>query len=147
MVQEGYEVPDSNDELEDDEELTAIRKASLRENVMKDAKALGIIQGAVSDAVFPRISNEETSKAAWEVLQREYKGDKKVTKATLQPLRRDFEYTRMKKDEPLKDYFTRLFDVVNQMKTLGEELPRERLVQKLLNSLTRPCDSIVNIIE
>ena len=147
IVQEGYEVPTSEDETEDDEELIATRRASLRENGMKDAKALGTIQGALSDAIFPRISNEETSKAAWEVLQREYRGDKKVTKVKLQSLRRDFEYTRMKEDEPLNDYFTRLFDVMNQMKTLGEELPRERLVQKLLISLTKPYDSIVNVIE
>ena len=106
MVQEGYEAPNSDDESNDDEELSVIRKTVLRDNVMRDAKELGIIQGAVSDAIFPRI----------------------VTKVKLQSLRRDFEYTRMREDESLKDYFTRLFDVVNQMKTLGEELHKERLV-------------------
>ncbi|XP_048432768.1 uncharacterized protein LOC125473660 [Pyrus x bretschneideri] len=49
---------------------------------MKDAKALGIIQGVVSYAIFLRISNEETSKLAWEILQREYRGDNKETKDT-----------------------------------------------------------------
>ncbi|KAM1208365.1 hypothetical protein ACFX2J_014037 [Malus domestica] len=41
----------------------------------------------------------------------------------------------------------RLFDVVNKMKTYGEELPNERIVQKLLISLTKPYDSIVSVIE
>ena len=114
---------------------------------MEDARALGIIQGVVSYTIFPRIANEETAKGAWEVLQQEYRGDTKVRNVKLQSLRRDFEYTRMRENELLKDYFTRLFDVVNKMKTYGEELPNERIVQKLLISLTKPYDSIVSVIE
>ena len=67
--------------------------------LMKDAKALGIIQGAVSDDIFPRISNEETSKGAWDILHQEFHGDKQVRSIKLQGLRRDFEYTRMRDDE------------------------------------------------
>lgn len=36
-------------------------KNILRDNEMRDAKALGTIQGAVSDAISPRISHEETA--------------------------------------------------------------------------------------
>ncbi|XP_070681678.1 uncharacterized protein [Malus domestica] len=137
MVQNGYELPEMEvDALEED--LTEKQISTLKENRMNDAKALGIIQGAISDVIFPRIANEETAKAAWDTLQQEYIGDVKVRKVKLQSLRRDFEYTCMKEDEPLKDYFSRLFDVVTQMKTYGEELPNERIVQKLLISLTKP---------
>ncbi|KAM0955117.1 hypothetical protein ACFX2A_024040 [Malus domestica] len=146
MVQHGYELPEMEiDVLEED--LTEKQIATLKENRMNDARALGIIQGAVSDFIFPRIANEETAKAAWDTLQQEYIGDVKVRKVKLQSLRRDFEYTRMREYEPLKDYFSRLFDVVTQMKTYGEELPNERIVQKLLISLTKPYDSIVSVIE
>nr|XP_048330610.1 uncharacterized protein LOC125422588 [Ziziphus jujuba var. spinosa] len=41
---------------EDDEQMM--------ESYMKDAKALGIIQGAVTDQIFPRIANAETAKEA-----------------------------------------------------------------------------------
>ncbi|CAN6726057.1 unnamed protein product [Malus baccata var. baccata] len=146
LVQHGYELPEMEiDALEED--LTETQLKTLKQNQMEDARALGIIQGAVSDTIFPRIANEKTAKGAWEVLQQEYKGDTKVRKVKLQSLRRDFEYTRMKENELLKDYFTRLFDVVNKMKTYGEELPNERIVQKLLISLTKPYDSIVSVIE
>ncbi|KAM1485555.1 hypothetical protein TB1_036396 [Malus domestica] len=146
MVQHGYELPEMEiDALEED--LTETQLKTLKQNRMEDARALGIIQGAVSDTIFPRIANEETAKGAWEVLQQEYRGDTKVRKVKLQSLRRDFEYTRMRENELLKDYFTRLFDVVNKMKTYGEELPNERIVQKLLISLTKPYDSIVSVIE
>ena len=72
---------------------------------MNNARALGIIQEAVSDLIFPRIANEDTAKVVWDALQQEYRGDVKVRKVKLQSLRRDFEYTHMREDEPLKDSF------------------------------------------
>ncbi|XP_068328040.1 uncharacterized protein [Pyrus communis] len=146
MVQYGYKLPEMEvDALEED--LTETQLKTLKQNRMENARALGIIQGAVSDTIFPRIANKEIAKGAWEVLQQEYRGDTKVRKVKLQSLRRDFEYTRMRENELLKDYFTRLFDVVNKMKTYGEDLLNERIVQKLLISLTKPYDSIVSVIE
>ncbi|CAN6720140.1 unnamed protein product [Malus baccata var. baccata] len=146
MVQHGYELPKMEvNALEED--LTEAQLKTLKQNQMEDARALGIIQGTVSDIIFPRIANEETANGAWEILQQEYRRDTKVRKVKFQSLRRDFEYTRMRENKLLKDYFTRLFDVVNKMKTYGEELPNERIVQKLLISLTKPYDSIVSVIE
>lgn len=46
------------------EKLGSSDDAFAAEKLMKDAKALGLIQGAVSDEIFPRISHEETSKGA-----------------------------------------------------------------------------------
>ncbi|XP_050111879.1 uncharacterized protein LOC126590470 [Malus sylvestris] len=103
-----------------EEDLTETQLKTLKQNRMEDARALGIIQGAVSYTIFPRIANEETAKGAW----------KFYSKST---------------EETLKS--ERLFDVVNKMKTYGEELPNERIVQKLLISLTKPYDSIVSVIE
>ncbi|KAM1597455.1 hypothetical protein ACFX1Z_032352 [Malus domestica] len=114
---------------------------------MKDAKALGLIQGAVSDEIFPRIFHEETSKGAWDILQQEYHGDKQVRSVKLQGLRREFEYTRMRDDESLSVYLTKLFDLTNQMRSYGDELSRERVVQKLLISLPSAYDSICSVIE
>ncbi|KAM2280970.1 hypothetical protein ACFX1S_041627 [Malus domestica] len=146
MVQHGYELLEMEiDALEED--LTKKQIATLRENRMNDARVLGIIEGVVSDFIFPRIANEETAKATWDALQQEYRGDVKVRKVKLQSLRHDFEYTRMREDEPLNDYFSTLFDVVTQMKTFGEDLPNERIMQKLLISLTKPYDSIMSVIE
>ncbi|CAL8090833.1 unnamed protein product [Prunus armeniaca] len=51
-------------------------KDMVAEVLIKDAKALGLIQGAVSDEIFPRISHEETSKSAWNILQQEFHEDK-----------------------------------------------------------------------
>ncbi|KAI5334413.1 hypothetical protein L3X38_024546 [Prunus dulcis] len=138
---------ESNAKKKEKEESSDIGKDTFAMVLMKDAKALGLIQGAISDEVFPRISHEETSKGAWNILQQEYHGDKQVRSVKLQSLRREFEYTRMKDDESLTAYITKLFDLINQMRSYEEQLPRERVVQKLLISLPSAYDSICSVIE
>lgn len=51
---------------EDDEKIAAI--------LMKDTKALGIIQNAVSDQIFRHIASADSAKVAWELLYGEYHG-------------------------------------------------------------------------
>lgn len=102
---------------------------------------------AISDEIFPRVSNEVKAKGAWDVLEKEYKGSTKVRSVKLQHLRRDFEYARMKDDELLNDYLTRLTDVINQMKSYGENIVDSRIVEKLLLSLSPKYDTIVSVIE
>ncbi|CAN6703120.1 unnamed protein product [Malus baccata var. baccata] len=116
----------------------------LKVNIKRDAKALGVIQNAISDEIFPRITS---AKSAWDVLEKVYRGSTKVRAVKLQSLRRDFEYIRMKDDELLDDYLSRLSEIINQMKSNGEILSDERIVQKYLISLPRKYDNIVSIIE
>ncbi|XP_068309916.1 uncharacterized protein [Pyrus communis] len=115
--------------------------------ISRDAKALGLIQGVVSDEIFPRIANQETAKDAWDVLKQEFKGDAQVMVVKLQGICKDFEYARMKNSEYLFDYLARLFALVNKMKMFGETLPNKRLVEKMLISLTPVYDNIVSVIE
>ena len=53
----------------------------------------------------------------------------------------------MKDSETLYVYLSRMFDIINQMKSYGEELSRERIVQKLLISLPKTYDAICSVIE
>ena len=70
----------------------------LRESRKKDSKALFMIQQALDDDIFPRISAATTSNEAWEILQQEYLGHRKVVAVKLQTLRRDFENLSMQKN-------------------------------------------------
>ncbi|CAN6713113.1 unnamed protein product [Malus baccata var. baccata] len=54
LVENEYETP-----AKKEEELTEAEKKLMRENMVKDARALGIIQGAVSDQIFPRITTQD----------------------------------------------------------------------------------------
>ncbi|XP_050131467.1 uncharacterized protein LOC126607786 [Malus sylvestris] len=118
-----------------------------KEERIKNAKALSLIQSAITDELFPRIRNEKTANGAWEILRREFRGDKKVRAVKLQAIRADFEYLRMNDVESLDDYLARFFEIVNNLKSLGEDVTEKRIVQKLLMSLNRRYKSIVSIIE
>ncbi|KAI5324656.1 hypothetical protein L3X38_033729 [Prunus dulcis] len=89
LVIEGFDSTDLKKSDESDakkkekEESSGIGANSFAMILMKDAKALGLIQGVVSDEIFPRISHEETSKGAWNIMQQEYHGDKQEVVASL----------------------------------------------------------------
>ncbi|KAL5719096.1 hypothetical protein ACHQM5_011921 [Ranunculus cassubicifolius] len=140
-VEDGFKVP------EDKTSLSSADATKLREHIKKDAKALLLIQEGVTKPIFPRIINATTSKEAWDILEREFRGSKQVKTVKLQSLRREFENLRMKDSELLKDYFTRFLDVVNQMKTYGEVIADQKVVEKILISLPERYDSIVSVIE
>lgn len=114
---------------------------------MKDAKTLGIIQNVVSNQNFPRIANVDSAKVAWDFLFREYHGGDQVRYVKFQNLWREFEYARMCDNESLSNYLTRINELINQMKTFGEVLSNERLVQKVLISLSKVYDLICLVIE
>ncbi|XP_021815381.1 uncharacterized protein LOC110757942 [Prunus avium] len=88
LVEKGITIPESKKKKateetsteEDDEKMAAI--------LMKDAKALGIIQNSVSDQIFPRIANADSTKMAWNLLYGEYHGGDHVRSIKLQNLRR-----------------------------------------------------------
>ncbi|XP_021750199.1 uncharacterized protein LOC110715887 [Chenopodium quinoa] len=134
-------------EPEDESSLSDAQRKRLEEERMKDAKALYLIQNAVKDTIFPRIMRANTAKEAWEILQQEFQGDSKVRSIKLQSLRRDFENLRMKDNDLVKDYFSRIIEIVNQMKSYGEEISDEKIVKKILVSLNDKFDNIVTIIE
>ncbi|KAL5706857.1 hypothetical protein ACHQM5_024970 [Ranunculus cassubicifolius] len=140
-VEDGYE------ETKDKEDMSIGDMAKMKEHVKKDAKALLLIQEGVTKTIFPRIINAKTSKEAWDILDKEFRGSKQIKTVKLQSLRREFENLKMKESELLKDYFTRFLDVVNQMKTYGELISDLRVVEKILISLPERYDSIVSVIE
>ena len=118
-----------------------------KENKIKNAKALSLIQGALTDELFPRIRNKKTAKGAWDILSREFRGDKKVRAVKLQAVTANFEYMRMSDGERLDGYRVKFFAIVNNLKSLGEDVSETRIVQKLLMSLSRRYKSIVSIIK
>ncbi|KAI5343365.1 hypothetical protein L3X38_011241 [Prunus dulcis] len=147
LVEKGITIPDSKKKKttkelsaeEDDEKMAVI--------LMKDAKALGIIQNAVSDQIFPHIANADSAKMAWELLYGEYHTGDHVRSLELKNLIHEFEYTTMRDNEPLFVYLTRLNELINQIKTFGETLSNERLVQKVLISLSKVYDPICLVIK
>ncbi|KAK2986205.1 hypothetical protein RJ640_001284 [Escallonia rubra] len=129
------------------EGMTENQKKKLDEKRQKDASTLSLIQRNVTDPIFPRIMRVESAKEAWETLRNEFQGDDKVRAIKLQSLRKDLENMKMKEDESLKDYSSRFLELINQMKTHGEDISDQRVVEKILISLPEKFDHIVAVIE
>ncbi|KAA8549912.1 hypothetical protein F0562_001596 [Nyssa sinensis] len=54
---------------------------------------------------------------------------------------------KMKENETLNDFSTRFSELVNQMKTYGEDISDSRIVEKILISLPEKFDAIVAVVE
>ncbi|KAK4386398.1 putative disease resistance protein [Sesamum angolense] len=141
LVEEGVTLP------EDSSTSSSAEKGKLENKKAKDSEALYYIQTTVADHIFPRISVATSTKEAWSILQKEYQGSAKVRIIKLQTLRRDFENMKMKDSETIDEYYSKVRELVNQLKAYGEDIPEKRVVEKLLISVTEKYDPIVTTIE
>ncbi|KAL5731633.1 hypothetical protein ACHQM5_004342 [Ranunculus cassubicifolius] len=53
----------------------------------------------------------------------------------------------MKESETVKDYYSKIKEIVNQMKSYGEKITDSKVVEKILINLTEKYDPIVTAIE
>ncbi len=71
--------------------LTNAQKTHLKESRRKDAKALSLIEAAMTETFFPKIAAANYAKEAWDILETNFKGTDKVHTIKLQNIRREFE--------------------------------------------------------
>ncbi|KAD5508293.1 hypothetical protein E3N88_15996 [Mikania micrantha] len=126
---------------------TPAQITEFRENKKKDKKALFLLYQAVNEMVFERISSATTSKEAWDMLYRAYRGEERVKLVRLQTLRCEFDSLRMKDNETVEEFYNRVILLLNQLRVNGEILEDQRVVEKVLRSLTRKFEYIVVAIE
>jgi len=102
---------------------------------------------AVDEAIFEKIVGASTSKEAWDILEKVFKGADRVKQVCLQTLRGELENMKMMESESVSDYITRVQAMVNQLNRNGETLSDARVVEKILRTLTDNFESIVCAIE
>ncbi|KAL4575763.1 hypothetical protein LXL04_011848 [Taraxacum kok-saghyz] len=141
IVKHGIEKPDNFDDLSEGEEakLKALKK--------KDRKALYLIYQAVDEMIFERISSSNSAPEAWNMLHKTYRGDDKVRIVKLQTLRCEFDALRMKDSETVEEFYNRAIILLSQLRINGETIEDNRIVEKILRSLTRKFEYIVVAIE
>ncbi|XP_057441663.1 uncharacterized protein LOC130733465 isoform X2 [Lotus japonicus] len=128
--QECLEVVESGFE-EITESSSETQKSAHSEAKKKDCKATFLIHQCVDVANFEKISKAKSSKEACEILEKSHSGLAKVKKVRLQTMRRQYELLQMEEQESIAEYFTRIRSLTNQMKTYGESMPDQGIVEKL----------------
>jgi hypothetical protein len=94
---------------------------------LSNDKALHALCQALSLSKFARISNSESTKEAWQILETTYEGTKLVQSAKLQMLISKFEEIKMLEDETFGE-FTKMSDLRYQMVSiLGSLLEHFRI--------------------
>ncbi|XP_068461613.1 uncharacterized protein [Phaseolus vulgaris] len=126
---------------------TAAQTKVLKEMRSKDKATLYMLFRAVDESGFEKISNATTSKEAWDILKKVFKGADRVKQVHLQTLRGELESMKMMESESVSDYITRVQTVVNQLNRNDETLTDARHVEKILRTLTDNSESIVCVIE
>jgi hypothetical protein len=81
-------------------------------------KALHALYQALSPSKFVKISNCETTREAWQILETTYEGTKLVKSAKLQMLIFRFEEINMLEDETFGEFYTKMSDLRNSMVSL-----------------------------
>ncbi|CAM8891708.1 unnamed protein product [Rhodiola kirilowii] len=102
-----------------------------------NSKAMNVIFSAVDGKNFKMISTCEIVKMAWDILQTTHEGTKKDKISRMEMVTSKFESLRMKEDETIADFNTRVLDISNESFALREPMSEEKLVRKVLRSLPK----------
>ena len=115
----------------------------MRERRKKDGKDLFYIHQDMHESILPRVAAKNNAKKAWDTLETTYQGLDKVRTSKLQILRRDFESLSMKDSENVETLYTRVVGLINQLKSHGEPIADQRVVEKILRSLPPIFENLV----
>ncbi|CAM8902441.1 unnamed protein product [Rhodiola kirilowii] len=102
-----------------------------------NSKAMNAIFSGVDGNNFKMISICEVSKKAWDILRIAHEGTTKVKISRMETVMSKFKSLRMREDETIADFNTRVLDISNESFALGEPMTEETLVRKVLRSLTK----------
>jgi hypothetical protein len=117
------------------------------ESRLKDLKVKNYLFQSIERSILETILERNTSRDIWESMRRKYQGSNKVKRAQLQSLRRDFEVLSMKEGESVDEFFARTLSIVNKMTAHGERLAEDKIVEKILRSMTSKFEYVVCSIE
>ena len=86
-----------------------------------------------------------TSKRTWTILSNAYKSSKKIIVIKFQSLWKEFDTLLMKEGENIQAFFTRVSNIINQIRIYRDMIPDIKIVQK--RSFIPKYDHIVAVIE
>ncbi|XP_020423036.1 uncharacterized protein LOC18773745 [Prunus persica] len=110
-------------------------------------KGLNALFTAVSSDQFEYISGCDNSKEAWDILQVTHEGTDTVKGAKLQMHTLQFETLMMDENETFSEFYAKLCVIVNACSSLGEKIPEDRVVKKILRSLPQRFQPKITAIE
>jgi hypothetical protein len=114
---------------------------------LSNDKALHALCQVLSPSEFAKISNWESAKEAWQILETTYEGTKLVKSAKLQMLISKFEEIKMLEDETFGEFYSKMSDLRNSVVSIGKPISDVKLIRKIQRSLPERFRIKVTTIE
>ncbi|XP_019423063.1 PREDICTED: uncharacterized protein LOC109332535 [Lupinus angustifolius] len=130
-----------------DAESTEAEKLVHKENMKKDCKAICLLHQCVDETHFKKIAAAKSSHEAWRILDNCNKGEEQLKDVRLQTMRRQNELMQMDSNERVAQFCNRIISHTNAMKSCGELISDQTIMEKILRTLTPSFDHIVVAIE
>ena len=116
-------------------------------NVKKRKQALAFLFQAIPEDMVLQMASYTDPKQVWDGLKTRYLGVDRVRMTRVATLKRELEGLRMKEDETVDDFVTKLSGLASKAMSLGYELEEADLVKRLLDSMPKSFLQIVASIE
>jgi len=122
-------------------------KGDEKRKVQDDQKAKNILtSGLSSDEIFST-TRHKSEKELWKMLEVTHEGIADVRRTRNHILVSEYEAFRIKNGETISELQTRFTHIVNHLLGLGKMFEDDELSTKILNFLTRTCESKVTTIK
>ncbi|XP_070008350.1 uncharacterized protein [Nicotiana sylvestris] len=99
--------------------------------VVKNFRAKKILVCGIGPEEYNRISTCDTVKKIWEALQTAHDGTTQVKQSKIDMLTTEYELFKMRDDESIQDMHTRFTSIINELHSLDETIPRNKLTYEL----------------
>uniref|UniRef100_A0ACD5Z920 Uncharacterized protein n=1 Tax=Avena sativa TaxID=4498 RepID=A0ACD5Z920_AVESA len=113
----------------------------------KDEGAFAALSQSVPDSVMMAIAGYETAREAWEAIRRMRVGEDRVRKARVKHLKRQLDRMEMDDGESVTVFAQKLTTLVAEVRSLGETISDEAVIEILFNRVPSRFSDIVNTIE
>jgi hypothetical protein len=123
------------EEVEEPED--AVEKAKHQKDSIR---AQRIIVDSIKDHLIPYVSSKKNPKEMFDALRKLYEGKNINQKMNL---RTQLKNTKMQKGEMIQEYFSRISEIKEQLKAIGDTINEDEFVINTLNGLARPWDAFI----
>ncbi|XP_070015919.1 uncharacterized protein [Nicotiana sylvestris] len=117
-----------------------------RKVVEKNFCAKKILVCVIGPDEYNRISASQSTKEIWETLQTAHEGTTQVKQSNIDMFTTKYELFRMKNDESIQDMHTRFTSIIKELHSLGEFIPMNKIVRKILSILPSSWESKVMLL-
>lgn len=107
------------------------------EEAEKNDMAIALIFSFIPEPLVLQFGKLDNAKKVWEAIKSRHMGADRVKEARLQTLQSEFERLKMKDNDTVDNFASKLSEIAAKSSTLGENIEEPKLVKKFLMCLPR----------